>query len=102
MQLWRSIADYLSQAQPDILVLVHPLDDAETECILHHQNMGVQQQDVMTGIASHHAHTSNLQQRLANCAGQLPAPSGTDILQGKVNPRRYLMGDIRFPMACTG
>ncbi|KAK9838771.1 hypothetical protein WJX74_003047 [Apatococcus lobatus] len=85
-QLWRSIADYLSASQPDILVLVHPLDDAETEkCVLHHESKtrGFQQ-DVMTGIASHPARTSNLQQRLSKCAGQLPAPRSTDVLQGKV------------------
>ncbi len=89
LQIWRSIADYLSQSQPDILVLVHPLEDSETEkCILQNQKtpkMQRMKQDVLTGIASHSAHTTNLQQRLARVAGQLPAPRGTDVLQGKAS-----------------
>lgn len=67
MQLWRCIAEHLAQAEPEVLMLVHPLDmrlesRSQKDRIVRGKQPGLS--DVMTGVTAHRKHKLHARQTL--------------------------------------
>lgn len=66
-QLWRCIAEHLAQAEPEVLMLVHPLDmrlesRSQKDRIVRGKQPGLS--DVMTGVTAHRKHKLHARQTL--------------------------------------
>ena len=67
LQLWSSIAEHLAQAEPDVMVLVHPLDmrlesSRQKQRIVKGKQSGLS--DVFTGVTAHRKHKLHARQTI--------------------------------------